>query len=85
MTALVRMVFAMPAVVIEGVHEAADFQNRLAHRLALFLGQQGGEFLFLLQNCVAGGEQNCAAFGWRHGGPFLKRALSGVDGAANIR
>ena len=76
--------FRHAAVMIEGVNEAADFQNRLAHRLALFFGQQGGEFFFLLQNRVAGGQQNRAAFGRRHGGPFLQRALSGVDGTADI-
>ena len=64
------------AVVIEGVHEAANFQNRFAHRLALFLGQQGGKFFFLLKNRVAGREQNRAALGRRHGGPFLERALA---------
>ena len=59
--------FCHAAVMIEGVDEAADFQDRLAHGLALFFGQQGGELFFLLQNRMAGGEQNRAAFGWRHG------------------
>jgi hypothetical protein len=77
--------FRHAPVVIEGVHKAANFQNRFPHRLALFLGQQGGKFFFLLKNCVASREQNCAAFGRCHGRPFLKRALSGIDGAANIR
>jgi hypothetical protein len=66
------------------VHEAADFQDRLAHRLALFFGQQVGELFFLLQNRVAGGTRNRAAFRWRHGGPFFKCALSGVDGSADV-
>ncbi len=38
---------------VEGVNETADFQNRLAHRLALFFGQQRGEFFFLLKNGMA--------------------------------
>ena len=76
--------FRHAAVMIEGVDEAADFQNRLAHRLALFFGQQSGELFFLLQNGMAGGQENRAALGRRHGGPFLQRALGGVDGTADI-
>ena len=48
--------FGHAAVMIQSMDEAADFQNRLAHRLALFLGQQGGELFFLLENRMAGGE-----------------------------
>ena len=50
--------FSHAAVVIEGVNETADFQNRLAHRLALFFGQQRGEFFFLLKNRMARGQQD---------------------------
>ena len=76
--------FCHAAVMIEGMDETANFQDRLAHRLALFFGQQGGELFFSLQNRVAGGEQNRAPFGWRHGRPFLQRAFGGVDGTPDI-
>ncbi len=76
--------FGHAAVVIQSMHEAADFQDRLAHRFALLFGQQGGELFFPLQNRVAGGQQNRAPFGRRHGGPFLERAFGGVDGAPDI-
>ncbi len=76
--------FCHAAVMIEGVDEAADFQDRLAHRLALFFGQQGGELFFSLQNRMAGGEQNRTAFGRRHGRPFLQRAFGGVDGTPDV-
>ena len=76
--------FRHTAVVVEGVNEAADLEDRFAHRFALFLGQQGGQIFFLLQNRVSSRHQYRAAFGRRHGGPFLQSALRRVDGATNV-
>ena len=69
---------------IEGVDKPANFQNGLAHWFTLFLRQQRGKFFFLLENRMARRQQHGAPLRWRHRGPFLECAFSGVDGAPDI-
>src|SRR5207244_3287617 len=55
------------------------FQDRLAQRFALFLGEQACEILLAILQKVGCLIEDFCALGRRNRGPFLECALGGID------